>query len=453
MKYRLKILALVGLIVLAACSSTSVPTPDPPPEAPKPTASPVSVETLEAENPEPDPGMLIHDPSSLIGTWHGAAAGWMILRPDGSFRGAFKARELVNTKPGDNGYWNGTYRFDDGQIIFEESSNRCNAGELGVYQASLREDGKVQFALVSDDCDMRSNTLLGQRVEPLIEVLWEKTSEDTPYAMGWFRSIELPFIPHDIALAVDGSIYAVELGSPMVHKLDPEGNELASWGGAGSEAGQFAFDPPPDAPPLDGGFLVVGADGNLYVSDSYNNRVQIFDSEGNFLTMWESLGPDGAPFDSTGPISADGQGHIYVADFSGVHQFDPQGNYVQTLAAAGEVALDSQGNLFTVVAFEGFALKLPAGGGEPQVWGSAGMENGQFETPMWIVTGPDDTVYIADHSGRVQQFDSQGNFMAVWSDPSNGDGPLTGPSPLAQDDEGNIYVAAKDRPTVYILRP
>jgi hypothetical protein len=42
------------------------------------------------------------------------------------------------------------------------------------------------------------------------------------------RTIELPFIPHDIAVAVDGSLYAVELGAPRVHKLDGDGKMIQS---------------------------------------------------------------------------------------------------------------------------------------------------------------------------------------------------------------------------------
>lgn len=268
-------------------------------------------------------------------------------------------------------------------------------------------------------------------------------------SLQMIRTIELPFIPHDIAVTPDGNMFAVELGAPMVHKLDGQGNILASWGGAG----QFAFDPPPGAPPLDGGFIVVGANGNVYITDSYNNRVQVFDPAGDHLATWEGFGPENTPFNNPGPISADAQGNIYVADFQGAHIFGADGKYLRTVSAAGEVALDSQGNLFTVVAFEGIALKIPAGGGEPLVWGSAGTENGQFTTPMWVEVGADDTVYISDHSGRVQAFDTDGNFKAAWTGPGNGESPLAGPSPLAQDADGNLYVATKDRKTVYVLEP
>lgn len=267
------------------------------------------------------------------------------------------------------------------------------------------------------------------------------------------RTVELPFIPHDIAVDADGNIFAVELGAPKVYKLDSQGNVLASWGEAGTQKGQFAFDPPPDAPPLDGGFIVAGSNGNVYITDSYNNRVQVFDADGNFLSMWESFGPESKPFNNPGPISADDQGNIYVADFQGAHIFDPDGNYKKTISAAGEIGFDSKGNLFTVVAFEGTALKIPAGGGEPSIFGTAGTENGQFTTPMWVEVGQDDTVYISDHSGRVQLFDADGKLITVWSDPGNGDAPLMGPSPLSQDSDGNMYVATKDRKTMYVLKP
>ncbi|GAB4577598.1 MAG: SBBP repeat-containing protein [Anaerolineales bacterium] len=288
--------------------------------------------------------------------------------------------------------------------------------------------------------------------EPPTEVAAQNQPEDQLPLFELVQTISLPFIPHDIAVSPDGKLFAIELGASRVHKLDGTGNVLASWGEAGSEAGQFAFAPPPDGPPLDGGFVVVGANGNVYVSDSYNNRVQVFDANGKFLAMWEGYGDENTPFNNPGPISADAQGMIYVADFEGAHQFDRDGNYIRTLRAAGEIAFDSQGNLFTVVAFENIAMKIPPTGGEPLVWGSQGTENGQFLTPMWVVA-VSDTVYISDHSGRIQQFDSEGNFLGVWSDPANGDAPLTAPNALALDAAGQLYVASKDRRTVYILQP
>lgn len=284
------------------------------------------------------------------------------------------------------------------------------------------------------------------------EVPEQNTPGDQAMFLNLVRTINLSFIPHDIAVGPDGNIYAIELGSAKVHKIDGDGKVLVSWGEAGSGEGQFAFTPPPDGPPLDGGFVVVGNNGNVYVSDSYNNRVQVFASDGNLLAIWEGYGNENTPFNNPGPISVNNQGMIFVADFSGAYQFDADGNYIQSLHAAGEIAFDSQGNLFTVVAFKNIAMKIPATGGEPTIWGEEGKENGQFITPMWVVT-VGEKVYISDHSGRIQQFDGEGNFIGVWSDPENGDGPLTGPSALSLDMLGKLYVASKDRPAIYVLQP
>lgn len=267
------------------------------------------------------------------------------------------------------------------------------------------------------------------------------------------RSFDLPFIPHDLETAPDGSLYAIELGESMVHKLDHNGQILASWGGVGSDPGLFAFDPPPDGPQLDGGFVGVGTDGRVYISDPWNIRVQVFDGEGSYLTEWQTYGPEDTPFNVPGPISVDPEGNVYVADFDGVHEFDPDGDYVKTIPAAGELAVDSQGNLITLVAFEGIALKYPAGGGEPTSWGGAGEEDGQFMMPIWVEVGPDDLVYIADHSGRVQMFTTDGEHLGTWDDPGNGDDPLSLASPIAFDENHQLYVGSKDRTTVYVLKP
>lgn len=271
-------------------------------------------------------------------------------------------------------------------------------------------------------------------------------------ASPWLWAIELPVVPHDLAVDGEGNLYVVELGAPQVHKYDGEGNHLASWGEAGDGKGQFAFDPPPDGPPLDGGFVVVAPNGTVHVSDSYNNRVQLFDAEGNFLEMWPSYGPDETPFNSPGPISVDAEGNVYVADFSGLHHFDAEGAYVQTLMGAGEVAVDGQGALYTTVAFENLALKMAPGAAEPLSWGGEGLEDGHFITPMWVVVA-DDGVLISDHSGRIQKFTPEGEFRAKWVDPGDALGPFTGPSPIAAGPDGNIYVASKDRSTVYVLQP
>lgn len=449
MKHLFRKVAVLAAVMLAACSPVAVEET----EAPEVVgASPTETEApMEAEMESEEMGTLVEDPGDIVGTWFApGGGGWMILREDGSYRGAVRKDELINSEPGDTTFWRGTYRFEDGEFIFTERSQRCDIEEVGSYRIYRLEE-ELRFEVMEDDCEKRINGFMGQRTEPVIDVSWQKSAEEAPYSVDWFRTIELPFIAHDLDVDAEGNIYAIELGAPMVHKLDRDGNVMISWGGAGSDPGQFAFAPPPDGPQLDGGFVAVDPSGLIYISDSYNNRVQIFNASGELEEIWHADGPEGGPFDVPGPISADAAGNIYVADFEGIHQFDPDGEYVRSIQAAGELGFNSEGDLFTVVNFEHFAMKIPADGGEPLVWGSEGPGDGQFIAPLWVEVRPDDTVYIGDHSGRVQRFNSQGELMTVWSGPETGEGPFQAPTAITQGSDGDIYAASKDRPKIYVL--
>jgi DNA-binding beta-propeller fold protein YncE len=59
--------------------------------------------------------------------------------------------------------------------------------------------------------------------------------------------------------------------------------------------------------------LAVGANGNIYVTDS-NNRVVVFSAQGEFLTQWGSLGSGPGQFNNPAGIAVTPSGDIYVLD-------------------------------------------------------------------------------------------------------------------------------------------
>jgi DNA-binding beta-propeller fold protein YncE len=87
-----------------------------------------------------------------------------------------------------------------------------------------------------------------------------------------------PFnMPTGVAEAPDGTLYVSDgYGNRRVHRFAPDGTLLHSWGEAGDGPGQFALVH----------FLAVGRDGTLYVCDRENDRVQLFDTDGHFLSQW-----------------------------------------------------------------------------------------------------------------------------------------------------------------------
>lgn len=109
-------------------------------------------------------------------------------------------------------------------------------------------------------------------------------------------------------------------------------------GQSGSGDGEFNY--PQDS--------TIGKEGNIYVVDRYNNRIQIFDSKGNYLSQFSSF--EGRNLEWIQGISADDEGNVYVADRVLV-KFDADGNWLETFDVNGslnyvsDVVIDADGNI------------------------------------------------------------------------------------------------------------
>jgi peptidylamidoglycolate lyase len=88
-------------------------------------------------------------------------------------------------------------------------------------------------------------------------------------------------LPTDVAVAKDGSFYVSDgYGNSRVVKFSAAGKYLFEWGKKGNKEGEFNI---PHAISLDD-------KGNVYVADRENNRVQVFNPAGKFITQWTGNG-------------------------------------------------------------------------------------------------------------------------------------------------------------------
>ena len=112
--------------------------------------------------------------------------------------------------------------------------------------------------------------------------------------------------PTDVAWDRAGNIYVADgYGNARVAKYEPTGKYIKSWGSRGTAPGQFNV--------VHG--IAVDAQGNVYVADEGNRRVQVFDGNGTFKTQWLNVGTPTALCLTTGPRQ-----YMYVA-----HTGDPDG--------------------------------------------------------------------------------------------------------------------------------
>lgn len=117
--------------------------------------------------------------------------------------------------------------------------------------------------------------------------------------------------PWGIAIGVDGSIYVADTFNHRIQKLDSSGNYQVSWGTPGVSAapgvGRSTIFFGPRA-------IAVHPDGRLFVTDTGNKRVQVFDQQGNFVDQFGNAGTGNGEFNEPVGIALDSAGNIYVAD-------------------------------------------------------------------------------------------------------------------------------------------
>lgn len=111
--------------------------------------------------------------------------------------------------------------------------------------------------------------------------------------------------------------------------------------------------------------VAVDADGNLYVSDTFNNRVEIFDADGNFMSTFGKAGDGPGYFARPKGIAIDKDGHVWVADSvqDRVQVFTPQGQLLLWLGGHGilpgqfsaiqGLAIDKNNRVFTSEQYPG----------------------------------------------------------------------------------------------------
>lgn len=239
-------------------------------------------------------------------------------------------------------------------------------------------------------------------------------------------------------------------------------------GGFGDKPGEFRFP------------TMIAADrtGNVYVVDQHNHRIQKFDSEGNFVSMWGKFGTQPGEFNYPYGVAVDSRGDVYVSDMNNnrIQKFSPDGRHLLTAGTYGPgdqefkypygIAIDADDNLYVIDAFNYRIKKLDANLKVLAQWGSqesigiklympheiavskdgklivtdrqnhrvsiftkdgklvgrfgefgegAGVKGLQFSEPHGVATGPNGEIFICDrYNFRIQKFSAQKEFQTQW---------------------------------------
>jgi uncharacterized protein (TIGR03437 family) len=251
--------------------------------------------------------------------------------------------------------------------------------------------------------------------------------------------------PWGIALDSGGNIYVADVFNARIRKIVSggsvstiAGNGLLSFSGDGSAATKAQLFAPRG--------VAADTSGNLYIADTSNNRVRKVAPGGVITTVagngTAGFGGDGAAaagaqLNQPVALAIDSFGNLYIADFSNqrVRMVSP-GGVISTVAGNGTAGFGGDGGAATAAQLNGpIALTVDRGG----------------------------NVYVSDfNNSRVRKFTPGGNITTVAGNGINGFGGdgasatsalLNGPSGLAVDSAGNLYIADLDNSRIRKVSP
>jgi DNA-binding beta-propeller fold protein YncE len=255
--------------------------------------------------------------------------------------------------------------------------------------------------------------------------------------------------PKDLAVGADGRIYVVESVANRVTVFNPDGSIATAWGQPGNGDGEFN----------EPWGIALGPGGEVYVADTWNHRVQKFDPNGRFLAKWGGMADTRGQVDQRlgffwGPrdVALDSQGLVYVTDTGNkrVQVFDQEGRAVRAFGGEGSepgrfkepvgLAIDSD-VLYVADTWNGRIQRLDLQGsplGEHQV----GLWPGQSVTnkPYLAATGQG-VYFTAPDLGVLSQLAADGQLvLSVQPEGPGGAGPGL-PSGVAVGPSGEVFVA------------
>ncbi|MQG17039.1 MAG: hypothetical protein FI721_04710 [SAR202 cluster bacterium] len=216
-------------------------------------------------------------------------------------------------------------------------------------------------------------------------------------------------LPISVACADDGVLYVANRGNEQnpggirLSKLTVDQEFINEFGRTGLAYGSEGSKEGPLFKILTG--VAVDADGNIYATDEWYNRVTIFNPEGEVIGQWGEAGEEDGKFNGSGGICFDADGHVWIVNTfdSKVQKFSKDGKYIS-----------------------GFGVK--------------GSGDGEMEMPYGIAIDDNGDIYIADWGNdRCLKFDPSGNHLLTFGGPS-GPGSLKNPTGVCVDGDGDVYV-------------
>jgi len=242
-------------------------------------------------------------------------------------------------------------------------------------------------------------------------------------------------------LSVDdeGNVYVTDSGNARVQKFTSDGQFLNTWGVSGTDNGEFKK---PTG--------IATYENNVYVVDSEQSRIQVFDSTGKFLQSWGKSGSEQGEFFYPQGISISNDGVVYVADTKNhrIQQFTTNGEFLSSFGIFGP----GDGKLRTpvdVALGENYVYVSDPGNSKIEKYTYEGISVGSFDynfggshvQPYGLTVDTDGNIYFTDmYKHRIVKIDSEGTTLKIFGSVGSDKGKFIAPKDIILDDKGYLFV-------------
>ncbi|KAL3831636.1 hypothetical protein ACJMK2_023364 [Sinanodonta woodiana] len=235
-----------------------------------------------------------------------------------------------------------------------------------------------------------------------------------------------------------------------------KGRAIIRFGQRGNEESQFVWPR---------GIAVSPRDNNIYVADSSNHRVQVFDHIGAFVKSFGYYGDSEGEFDCLTGIAINCLGQIIISDRYNhrIQVFDHNGEFQLAFGEEGRedgqmlypwgVSCDSMGFIYVCDKENHRVQVFQSNGQFVRKFGRLGHGQGQFENPHYLAMSSDNKVYVSDSSNhRIQVFSMYGDFLFSFGSIGTMQGQMKFPKGICIDEQGFVVVADSGNNRIQVFR-
>ena len=255
--------------------------------------------------------------------------------------------------------------------------------------------------------------------------------------------------PLGVAVSNRDEIAVADSANHRVQIFNSNGDFIRSFGRRGSNQGEFKH---PHR-------IAFDKDGKIFVADNDNHRVQMFNGEGRYMGMFGGKGSLDSQLSDPRGLSLDSQGNIIVADSGNklIKIFSPDGNFLMKIGGPHSFSFPVhcvQCDEYLIVSDRhDHSIKVFSREGEYKYkFGKRGGRNGEFNYPRHLLVTKSGLLMVCDQDNhRIQVFQLNGKFVGKFWVKGSNSGEFVCPFSVAMLSNNQIVVCDSNNHRIQIF--